>query len=225
MANIRIDNFSGDTINIIFNGKTYTVQDEEKLTIEAVEKGLHEITVHRTRVPMESPDFHENENAGLAEKVQKGDNNQHVQLDSIFTVNINASKAVLTVETKVSLKNKFGMDALFSGYSVNVSGAKLEAQRDTFSNSSVRKKFLQHHIKEAMLPVGIIGIILLFVGILAIYGNIINNLIVFGETKLTYPWSIGLTAVALGFCIYTVISLVNIFRTAKIYDEKNSAES
>ena len=52
----------------------------------------------------------------------------------IFNVDVNASKAVLTVDKKMLLKDKFGLDVIFSGYSLTVSGAKVENSTEVFAN-------------------------------------------------------------------------------------------
>ena len=219
LSNIRIDNVSGDTVTAFLNGKSYTVQNGEKLNIDAVEKGGYELRIHRTCLPTESEDMHEN-NTGITEKIRGDEKNLHTQLDGMFFVNVNASKAVLTVEKKVLLKEKFGMDVIFSGYSLTASGAKVENVSEVFANKSEKKKFILHHLKEAFVPVGIVGIIVTLVGLFALGGNIIGSVITVGGTKMTYPWSIGLLAVGLGFVIYTAVSLANTFKYVKKYNNK-----
>ena len=220
MSNIRIDNVSGDTVTVFLNGNSYVVQNGEKMNIEAVEKGSCEIRIHRTCIPTESENPNENTGGGIAEKVKNNEKNLHTQLDGIFNVDVNASKAVFTVDKKLLLKDKFGLDVIFSGYSLTVSGAKVENSTEVFANKSEKKKFILHHLKEAFVPVGLVGIIVLLVGIFALGGNIIGNVITVGGTKMTYPWSVGLLAAGLGFNGYTVIALVNSLKTARKYTEK-----
>ena len=220
MANLRIDNLSGDTVTVLFCGKEYTVADEEKVTVEAVEKGVHEMRVHRTRVPMETADSHEAEQLDIKEKAEKSERSLHTQLDAVFDVNINASKTVVTVRTKVKAKETVGIDVIFSGYSVETSGGKVENFRLIFANKNVKKRFINNQLKEALLPIGLGGIILLVMGIFALRGNITGNPINIGGRIFSLPWSIGLTAVGLGFEGYALYVIIYSLKIAKQFDEK-----
>ena len=219
MANLRIDNLSGDTITVFFDGKTYTVSEDEKLTVDAVEKGRHTVRVHRTRVPYETEDFYESDHTDIADKIQKQEKSLHTQTDGIFEIDINSSKAVLTVNPEFIAKDKMGMDAIFSGYSLTVSGARIESKKDVFANKKVRKSFILHHVKEAFLPVGGGGILLFFMGLIALSSNFAGKTVNIGGHDFTYPWSIGLTAVGFGFICYSVIVTVNALATAKKYKD------
>ena len=220
MANLRIDNLSGDTITVCFCGKEYTVADEEKVTVDAVEKGVHEMRVHRTRVPMETADSHEAGQLDIKEKAEKSERSLHTQLDAVFDVNINASKTVVTVRTKVRAKEKVGIDVIFSGYSIETSGGKVENFGLVFANKNVRKNFMNNQIKEALLPVGLGGIILFIMGIFALRGNITGNPINLGGRIFTLPWSIVLAAVGLGFIGYSLYVIIYSMKIAKHFDEK-----
>ncbi len=214
MSNVKIENFSGDTVNVIFNGETYTLRDEERVSVEALEKGVYDVRVHRARIPMETEDFHEAQNAKFSERMEKSDKSQHVQLDGLFSVDINSTKAVLTVKTKVQAKEKFGIDAFFSGYTLEAAGSKVENARQVFSSEGIKKGFIRHQIKEAFLPVGAGGIFLLILGFIALGANIAGKTVNIGGQDFTYPWSVGLVAVGLGFVGYTVFVIVSIFKNA-----------
>lgn len=215
LSNLRIDNNSGDTVTVLFNNGTYTVPDEEKFYIENVEKGEYEIRIHRTRIPLESADYHENSNGDFVEKMQKTEKSLHCQLDGVFKITVNSSKTVVNVETKVTAEEKLGLDVIFSGYSISATGGKVENESKKFASRSVEKNFVKHHIKEAFLPVGLGGIFLLITSFFALYGDFTGNPLTIGGTKFILPFSLCLTAVALGFTVYTVIVIINILRTAK----------
>lgn len=219
MSNVKIENYSGDTVNVVFNGETYTLQDEERITVDALEKGVYDVRVHRARIPMETEDFHEAQNAKFSERTEKSEQSQHVQLDGLFSVNVNSTKAVLTVKTKVRAKEKFGIDAIFSGYTLEVTGAKVENERQIFASEKLKKGFIRHHIKEAFLPVGAGGIFLLILGFIALEANIAGKTVNIGGQDFSYPWSIGLLVVGLGFVGYTVFVIVNVFKTADRFKE------
>ena len=220
MANIRIDNLSGDTIIVYLDGKECAVSDEEKVNIEAVEKGMHSVRVHRARVPMETEDYHEADRGDIKANAEKADRSFHAQLDAVFDVDINSGKSVMTVRTDVKAKEKLGVDVIFSGYSVETSGAKVENFHLIFANKNVRKNFIFHHIKDAFLPVGAGGIFLLIMGIIALSQNLIGKSVNIGGQNFSLPWSIGLLAVSLGFVGYTVFVIVHVLKTAKTFSQK-----
>jgi len=220
LANVRIDNFSGDKIVVFFDGRDYTVDDEEKVTVEAVEKGIHEVRIHRARVPMETEDYHEVDRTDIKGNIEKSDKSFHTQLDAVFELNINSGKSVMTVRTKVKAKQKLGIDVLLSGYSVEESGGKVENLKLIFSNKNVRKNFISHHIKDALLPVGAGGTVLLIMGIIALIANIAGEAINIGGRDFTYPWSIGLTVVALGFIGYAIYQIFCALKIAKNFSQK-----
>lgn len=220
MANVRIDNLTDDTITVFFDGKEYTVNDEEKFTVDAVEKGRHTVRIHRTRVPMETEDFHETDKGDIKGNMEKSEKSLHTQLDAIFDLDINSGKSVITVKTKVEAKEKFGIDAIFSGYSVEVSGGKVEKSELFFANKNVGKNFILHHLKDALFPVGAGGIFLLILGIAALAANFAGKTVNIGGTDFSWPWSALLTAVGLGFVGYTIFVVINTIKTAKKFDKK-----
>ena len=59
MANIRIDNFSDDTVTVILDGREQIVEDEGRVTFDSLEKGRHSLRIHRTRIPLETADYNE----------------------------------------------------------------------------------------------------------------------------------------------------------------------
>lgn len=219
MANLRIDNLSGDTITVFFDGKTYTVSEDEKLPVDAVEKGRHTVRIHRSRVPYETEDYNESGHTDIADKIQKQEKSLHTQTDGIFEIDINSSKAVLTVNPEFIAKDKMGMDVIFSGYSLTVTGAKVESKKAVFANKKIRKKFILHHIKEAFLPVGGGGILLFLMGLIALSSNFAGKTINIGGHDFTYPWSIALTAVGFGFICYCAAVMFNTLTTAKKYKD------
>lgn len=217
LATVRFDNFTDDTVIVSLNGRDYTLADEERVTVEGVEKGRNELRVHRARIPKESEDFHNTDNTDLYKKTEKADRSLHTQLDGIFVLDVNSSKAVITLKTKVRAEDRLGIDALFSGYDIEASGAKIENKKDVFAGKSVKKNFISHQIKEALLPVGFGGLILLFIGLVSLFANLSGKTVDIGGQQLTYPWTIGLLAVALGFVGYSVFVIIHSLNVAKRY--------
>lgn len=218
MANVRIDNFTDDTVSVFINGQEYRLEDEERTTV-AVEKGVLEIRVHRSRIPMETDDLHDVDRSDIVGNTERNERSMHTQLDGIFKININSAKAIITIKTKVKAKEKFGIDALFSGYGVEVSGARVEEEKLVFASKRVQKRFIRHQFKEAMIPVGFGSIFLLILGAIAIYANIIGKAVNIGGREFTYPWSIGLLAVGLGFAGYATFVIIHSIKISKQYKE------
>ncbi len=213
MANIRFDNFSGDTVTVIFDGNEAVVENECRTSFDLSQKATHSLRIHRTRVPFESEDSHEATNgSGLPFKEEKA---MHAQLDLLTELEINASKAVVTVKSDVTAKDKMGLNVIFSAYSVSATGAKIINERKVFASASVKKSFLAHHIKNSLFPVGVGGLAIFLLGLFAIISAIDGNPINLGGKEFTLPWAVGLSAIGSVFIGYAVICIVNILKTAK----------
>lgn len=214
MASIRIDNFSGDTVTVLLGDREEIIADEGKVIFDSVPKGTHSLKIHRTRVPFESVDSHESEQG---EKMLFGTNEKslHTQLDLITELDINSSKSVITLRAEVSSEEGKGIDAIFSSYSVTVTGAKNEKNRKVFANSSVQKKFISYHIKNVLFPAGVGGLVIFALGLLALVSHLTGNTLNLGGTQFNLPWSLGLTACGTGFVGYSLLCIMNVFKTAK----------
>ncbi|MBP3442569.1 MAG: hypothetical protein J6L62_07195 [Clostridia bacterium] len=217
MANLRIDNFSGDTVTVILDGKTQTVGDDSKVTFEAVEKGQHSLHLHRTRVPLETADINNENGKSFKEELEDKEKSMHTHLDSVARIELTSSKAVVTIKTDVILKEGKGLDTIFSSYSVNASGANLQDERKIFSSPAVRKNFISYHIKNAMFPTGICGAVVLILALISLVCALTGNPVNLGGTVFTLPWAAGLTAVASAVCGYVIFCIANIMKTAKKY--------
>lgn len=216
MANVRIDNFSGDTVTVILDGKEQTVEDDGRVTFDSLEKGIHSLRIHRTRVPLETADYNEQQEKSPMEMLQSKDKSLHIPLDYLVEIDLNSSKAVVTVKSDVTAKEGRGLDVIFASYSLTATGAKTDEGRKTFANSSVRKRFVSHHIKNLIFPVGICSAAVLLVALTSLFCAISGNPINLGGTVFTLPWAAGLSTVAVAFCVYSIVCLVNIIKTAKI---------
>ncbi len=219
MANVRIDNFSGDTVTVIFDGVSQTVEDDSRVTFDAFEKGKHTLRIHRTRVPLESADGYSEQEKSFQEQLEDKDRSMHTHLDYVCVLDINSSKSVVTVKPDVTAKEGRGLDAVFSSYALTLTGAKEEKGHKIFANSSVRKRFISYHIKNAMLPTGVCGAAVLFLALTALFAALAGKPVDLGGTVFTLPWAAGLTAVAVAVCLYTVFCIVTIMKTAKILRE------
>ena len=138
MANIRIDNASGDMLNVRFGGNEYSLPEDESLTIQNAQKGRHKLTVSKSRRIGRNDEYSESD----MPKLPSDDESQYILLDSEFEIETNSSKAVLTVKNKPTLVEKVGVDALFSGCELEVTGGSIVNSRQAFADKKIRQDFL-----------------------------------------------------------------------------------
>lgn len=215
MANIRIDNASEDALSVELNGKEYYISEDESLTVPDVKKGIHRLTVFRTKriaVAGEKSD-----DGDLTAKLSRDEESQYVRLKGTFEIDINSSKSVWTVRQKSLLTEKTGVDALFSGCEVEVSGGKIVEENQSFADPKARKSFLKKQLKSAFFPIGFGIIIFTAVFLFALVANVSGDPITLGDRKFTYPWTFGLMAIDLVFIGYFTVMITNIISTLKKY--------
>lgn len=216
MANIRIDNASGDALRIELDGEEYFIPEDENINVSEFEKGSHGFTVYCVE-RNESAEEQHGEKENYVQKLSRGEKSQYVRLKGCFGINVISSKSVWTVKKKPLLIEKTGVDALFSGYELEITGGSITESRPCFADKKVRKAFLKKQLAEAFFPIGI-GILILSILIInALLANIHGNPVTFGGRKFTYPWTFGLLAIDIGFIGYFTAMLVNIFLTDKRY--------
>ncbi len=218
MANVRIDNFSGDTITVLLNKEEAVLKEGDRVSFDSLEKGIYSLQIHRTRVPLESEDIHEVKNdGGLPFKEEKS---MHTQLDLLADIKINSSKTVISVKNAVTAKDELGVNAIFSSYSLSSTGAEIENERKVFASKGIKKAFKEHHIKSALFPVGLGGLAILLIGLFALVSAISATPIDIGGTEFTLPWAVGLTAVGAGFIGYSTFCIEKTLKITKEYSKK-----
>lgn len=214
MPNIRIDNFADDILKITVDGEEYMVAEDESLTIPSAEKGEHILSVQRARLLRgDEKDVYEPEKPKLIKEEQS----QYIQTMGNFVIETNSSKSVWTVKQELVAVNKTGVDAFFSGYTVEIGGGKLISTNQSFVNKKTEKSFLKKQLGEAIFPIGIGIIILTVIGIAALIANISGEPLNLGKREFTYPWTLAMLAIDLGFIGYFSAMLSNIFSTIKKY--------
>lgn len=208
MPSLRIDNLSGDTITAFLDGEYYSVEEDEKLTVENVEKGMHTLIIHRTRIPQSTTENPE---------PLKGEESECYQLDGIFEINVSSGKCVVTVKKNISAYYKIGLTAVFSGYRIEISGGELINTDENFANTEIRKRFSKNQLKEAFMPVGIGALIFLIIAVYSMHGIISGAPVKISDRLMTLPWALGAVAVTLGCFAYIIIVLVKSKRIEKKY--------
>ena len=211
---------SDDSITVHFNSQEYVLADEESVTVSGIEKGKYTLRIHRTRVPKETADAHSTDNSEFTITNDGADRSVHTQLDGIFEVDINSAKAVLTVHKDILAVEKLCTDALFSGYSLSVTGSKVISSDKCFANGSVKKKFVMHQLKNAFLPIGAGGVVFFVLGILALISNLSGKAMEFSSHEFTMPWAIGLLAVGLACFVYVALVIIKTVTTIKKFADK-----
>lgn len=217
LATIRVDNLTDDSIIFYIDGKEYSVAEDEKINIQNIEKGNHNLRIRRTKDRSDEVIVQQEKSTDIFDKLKGEEKSVHIQLESDFIIDINSSKSVITVKKDIIGFTKGGMDAIFSGFSIELSGAKMTEKKDYFSDKLNQKKFTLHVIKESFIPIGIISIIITIISSYSLFKNIMGDAINLGGTKFTYPFSFALLAISL-FCIgYFIYSLIVGFKKKKIY--------
>ena len=216
MANIRIDNASDDVLKIKLDGEEYFIPEDGSITISPVEKGNHRlIACHAIRT--ETDKNFDSDKDNPTRKLSKDENSQYVQLKGVFEINVIASKSVWTVKKKPILVEKTGVDALFSGCELEITGGSVVASRQSFADENLRRAYLKKQLMGAFFPIGIGILIFTVLVLVALSANISGNPVTLGGREFTYPWTFGLAAIDLGFIGYFTAMLINIFSLDKRY--------
>lgn len=216
MANIRIDNASDDVLKIELDGEEYFIPEDGSITISPVEKGNHRLIACRA-IRTETDKNFDSDKDNPTRKLSKDENSQYVQLKGVFEINVIASKSVWTVKKKPILVEKTGVDALFSGCELEITGGSVVASRQSFADENLRRAYLKKQLMGAFFPIGIGILIFTVLVLVALSANISGNPVTLGGREFTYPWTFGLAAIDLGFIGYFTAMLINIFSLDKRY--------
>ena len=214
MANIRIDNASDDVLKIKLDGEEYFIPEDGSITISPVEKGNHRLIACRA-IRTETDKNFDSDKDNPTRKLSKDENSQYVQLKGVFEINVIASKSVWTVKKKPILVEKTGVDALFSGCELEITGGSVVASRQSFADENLRRAYLKKQLMGAFFPIGIGILIFTVLVLVALSANISGNPVTLGGREFTYPWTFGLAAIDLGFIGYFTAMLINIFSLDK----------
>lgn len=216
MANIRIDNASDDVLKIELDGEEYFIPEDGSITISPVGKGNHRLIACRA-IRAETDKKFDSDKDNPTRKLSKDENSQYVQLKGVFEINVIASKSVWTVKKKPILVEKTGVDALFSGCELEITGGSVVASRQSFADENLRRAYLKKQLMGAFFPIGIGILIFTVLVLVALSANISGNPVTLGGREFTYPWTFGLAAIDLGFIGYFTAMLINIFSLDKRY--------
>ena len=216
MANIRIDNASDDVLKIELDGEEYFIPEDGSITISPVEKGNHRLIACRA-IRTETDRNSDSDKDNPTRKLSKDENSQYVQLKGVFEINVIASKSVWTVKKKPILVEKTGVDALFSGCELEITGGSVVASRQSFADENLRRAYLKKQLMGAFFPIGIGILIFTVLVLVALSANISGTPVTLGGREFTYPWTFGLAAIDLGFIGYFTAMLINIFSLDKRY--------
>ena len=200
MANIRIDNASDDVLKIELDGKKFFIPEDGSITISPVEKGNHRLIACRA-IRTETDKKFDSDKDNPTRKLSKDENSQYVQ----------------TVKKKPILVEKTGVDALFSGCELEITGGSVVASRQSFADENLRRAYLKKQLMGAFFPIGIGILIFTVLVLVALSANISGNPVTLGGREFTYPWTFGLAAIDLGFIGYFTAMLINIFSLDKRY--------
>lgn len=216
MPVIKIENKSDDDIIVALDGKEFDLANGEDFLLENMQKGEHSITVHRKRIPRETAEKSSEPKGFEAIKTADEKPGSHVQLDSIITFDTLSSKSVVTVLQEIKGVETLHEDAVFVGYKAELSGAKIISKQDRFASEGVKKAYLTQQIKDAVLPVGIVGTLALVLGLIFLLLIVFNGAAVkVGGRSITAPYAGLVTAGGMLVFSYFITTLVKIKKRAK----------
>ncbi len=215
MSTLRIDNKSEDDILITLDGKDHELRDGESISLDSVEKGIHNIVFHRKRIPKETM-FDIDKPKGLdAMKNADEKPGSHIQLDTSVEFEIISSKAAVTVFKKVTGIETLQEDAILVAYKTEISGAKNISLKDSFANSRIKRTYILQQFKNAFLPVGAVGIVAFLLGFISLMMILSGTVLKLGDTNISKTSAILVTAAGAAILIFFIINVIKILNRAK----------
>ncbi len=210
---IKIENRSNDDIIIVFNGKSVEIPNSEDYSFENVENKSFSLSVQRKRILKEYAEpkhkkkfsIYEDENKPLS----------HIQLKGEFEIESISSHAVICVEENISAFDTLHEDVLFVGYKLSLSGAKQLKADESFANSEVKKSYVTAQVKNAVLPVGLVGVIVTIVGVYCLINALNGNSIKFYKNELDTLTCSVLSVGGVAILSVFVSNLIKIFKRVK----------
>lgn len=222
MPTVRIDNLSNDSLIAELYGESYVVAENEKVSVQNVDKGETTLRIRRGRTPIETQGRAEDSSdpADFIKGREKNDSGEYFVFDGVFDIDFDSSKSVVTVRREALEMKGLGIDALASGFKIETSGARLLASRREFASERVRKRFISHHVGSALMPVGLGGLLLLFIGLYAFISTLGGREINLGGSVAPLPLTIAVAAIGAASVIYTIIVIVKVIVTANKLKQK-----
>lgn len=215
MSTLRIDNKSEDDILITLDGIEHELRDGESISLDSVEKGIHNIVFHRKRIPKETM-FDSDKPKGL-DAIKHADEKpgSHIQLDTSVEFEIISSRAAVTVFKKVTGIETLNEDAILVAYKAEISGTKNISTKDSFANSRIKRTYILQQLKNAFFPVGIVGILAFLLGFISLMMILSGTVLKFGDTNVSKTSAILVTAAGSAILIFFIINVIKILKRAK----------
>lgn len=215
MSTLRIDNKSEDDILIILDGIEHELRDGESISLDSVEKGIHNIVFHRKRIPKETM-FEGDKPKGL-DAIKHADEKpgSHIQLDTSVEFEIISSRAAVNVFKKVTGIETLNEDAILVAYKAEISGAKNISAKDSFANGKIKRTYILQQLKNAFLPVGAVGIIAFLLGFISLMMILSGTVLKLGDTNVSKTSAILVTAAGFAVLIFFIINVIKILKRAK----------
>lgn len=220
MPTVKVENKSDDDIIITLDGEEKELSDGESIFFENKDKGNHQIIIHRKRVPRETLSGDEPKGLDAVAK-QNEKPGSHIQLDSEIVFCVNSSKTVVDVVQDIKGIETLHEDVIFVGYTAELAGANFISKSDRFASKAIKKNYVFQQMKGAFLPVGLVGIIILFIGALFSLANLSGGVIKFGSNEIGTMRSVMLFIGGVLVTGYFIVNVLKIRRRAKeLWPEK-----
>lgn len=208
---IKIENRTNDDIIITIFGNDVEIPDGEDAVFDG--QGKFTLCVKRKRIP---------EMFGKAKKKlpiyeEDAAPASHVQLRGEFEFEPNASKTVVTLTPTARVFDTLHEDAIFVGYKAEVAGGKEVSCKEVFADEKIRKQYKSKQLKEALFPVGTVGIGLFLLGVYCMIFAYGGNPVNFFGNKIDMLYSGTMTAAGVLVTGVFVSNVVKILKRVKEY--------
>lgn len=202
---IKIENRTNDDVIVSVFGQEVEIPDGEDVSFEKV--GKFTLAVKRKRIPemfvpakKKLPVYEEDATPA-----------SHVQLRGEFEIEANSSEAVITLEPTARMLDTLHEDAIFVGYKAETCGCSIVDYKEVFNDKGVEKEYKSKQIKDAVFPVGIVGVGIFILGIYCMIFAWGGNPINFFGNKVDMLYSgtmIAAGAIVTGVFVSNVIKIL-----------------
>lgn len=208
---IKIENRTNDDVIVAIFGNEVEIPDGEDAVFES--EGKFTLCVRRKRIP---------EMYGKAKKKlpvfeEDAAPASHVQLRGEFEIEPNASKTVVTLTPTAKVFDTLHEDAIFVGYKAEVAGGKEVRHEEVFSDEKIKKEYKLKQLKEALFPVGTVGIGLFLLGVYCLIFAYGGNPVNFFGNKISLLYAGLMTAAGVLVTGVSVSSVIKILKRVKEY--------
>lgn len=213
-TSIVIQNNSFDTVEVTVDEEVFSCADKASFTVHS-QKSTVKLLVRRKRSTDQREDVSQK---SAFERVKSSFNEQgHLCLSSEATLTFKSKKVTVIIAPDLKIDSKYEKELLFSGYTLNVSGANCTGLRSFFADKKMKRKLVTDQLVSSFFPVGALGFVLIALSLFAFNKYNSGAPLSIDTLEFTLGYCIGMLGVGLAaFCVFAV-NAVRVLRTAKKY--------